>query len=354
MAANEHVHARAVEAMTAKEIIRSPKDVTKLDVRFQVKEFVTVVCFSSFTCCSLNNRRKNDGISDGSWSQWGTWSSCTQSCGTGRQTRMRSCSNPPPYEGGSDCGGIGTESRPCNTKDCPVNGRWSAWSGWGDCSLTCGNGSQTRRRTCTNPPPSTGGAACSGISSQSQSCNTEQCPGIDGGWSQWGRWGSCTQSCGTGRQTRMRSCSNPPPSEGGSDCGGISTESRPCNTKDCPVNGRWSAWSAWGDCSLTCGNGSQTRMRTCTNPPPSAGGAACSGISSQSQSCNTEQCPVDGGWSSWGTWGSCSKSCATGSQTRMRNCTNPPPSNGGAACVGSSSQSQTCNNGTCPLAFLEF
>ncbi|XP_015775790.1 PREDICTED: mucin-like protein [Acropora digitifera] len=151
----------------------------------------------------------------------------------------------------------------------------------------------------------------------------------------------------------MRSCSNPPPSEGGSDCGGIGTESRPCNTKDCPVNGRWSAWSAWGDCSLTCGNGSQTRMRTCTNPPPSAGGAACSGISSQSQSCNTEQCPVDGGWSSWGTWGSCSKSCATGSQTRMRNCTNPPPSNGGAACVGSSSQSQTCNNETCPLVCQE-
>ena len=59
------------------------------------------------------------------------------------------------------------------------------------------------------------------------------------------------------------------------------------------VNGRWSAWSGWGDCSLTCGNGSQTRMRTCTNPPPSAGGAACSGISSQSQSCNTEQCPGD-------------------------------------------------------------
>ena len=61
MAANEHVHARAVEAMTAKEIIRSPKDVTILDVRFQVKEFVTVVCFSSFTGCRLNNRRKNDG-----------------------------------------------------------------------------------------------------------------------------------------------------------------------------------------------------------------------------------------------------------------------------------------------------
>lgn len=60
MAANEHVHARAMEAMTAKEVIRSLKNVTILDVKFQVTEFV--VCFDSFTCCRLNinNRRKND------------------------------------------------------------------------------------------------------------------------------------------------------------------------------------------------------------------------------------------------------------------------------------------------------
>ncbi|XP_074609303.1 uncharacterized protein LOC141863598 isoform X1 [Acropora palmata] len=286
---------------------------------------------------------------DGGWSQWGSWGSCSQTCGTGGQRRMRSCSNPPSSGGGSDCRGIGTESRPCNTNNCIVNGRWSAWSAWGDCSLTCGNGSQTRRRTCTNPPPSAGGAACSGISSQSQSCNTRQCPGIDGGWSQWGSWGSCTESCGTGRQTRMRSCSNPPPSGGGSDCQGISTESRPCNTNDCPVNGIWSAWSAWGDCSLTCGNGTQTRRRTCTNPPPSAGGAACSGISSQSQSCNTRQCPVNGRWSAWSAWGDCSLTCGNGTQTRRRTCTNPPPSAGGAACSGISSQSQSCNTRQCPV-----
>lgn len=50
------------------------------------------------------------------------------------------------------------------------------------------------------------------------------------------------------------------------------------------VNGGWSAWSA---CSATCGGGTQTR--TCTNPPPSGGGSACAGASSQS--CNTQACP---------------------------------------------------------------
>ena len=55
-----------------------------------------------------------------------------------------------------------------------------------------------------------------------------------------------------------------------------------------PINGGWSAWSAWSACSLSCGGGTQTQTRTCTNPPPSGGGAACVGPSSQS--CNTQAC----------------------------------------------------------------
>lgn len=57
------------------------------------------------------------------------------------------------------------------------------------------------------------------------------------------------------------------------------------------VNGGWSNWGAWSSCTVTCGRGTQTRMRTCTNPPPAIGGADCRGISSQTQSCNTNGCP---------------------------------------------------------------
>lgn len=39
---------------------------------------------------------------------------------------------------------------------------------------------------------------------------------------------------------------------------------------------------------------------------------------------------VDGGWSDFGDWSECSGSC--GIMTRRRTCTNPPPSNGGACC----------------------
>merc|ERR1719309_1083992 len=51
-----------------------------------------------------------------------------------------------------------------------------------------------------------------------------------------------------------------------------------------PVNG---GWSKWGSCSKSCGSGRQTR--TCTNPEPTKGGSTCAG--SISQLCNTEKCP---------------------------------------------------------------
>ena len=56
------------------------------------------------------------------------------------------------------------------------------------------------------------------------------------------------------------------------------------------VNGRWSKWATWSKCSKTCGYGSQTRFRTCSNPPPKYGGK-CKGPSSQRKSCLPKKCP---------------------------------------------------------------
>ena len=55
------------------------------------------------------------------------------------------------------------------------------------------------------------------------------------------------------------------------------------------VNGVNGGWSSWGSCSASCGSGVQTR--TCTNPAPAHGGSQCSG--SSSQTCNAHACPGD-------------------------------------------------------------
>lgn len=86
--------------------------------------------------------------------------------------------------------------------------------------------------------------------------------------------------------------------------------------------------------------GTQTRIRSCTQPTPANGGTQCNGINTETQSCNTQACPINW-W--WANWSSCSASCGGGTQTRS--CTNPSPTNGWAACVGPSTQS--CNTQTC-------
>ena len=58
-----------------------------------------------------------------------------------------------------------------------VNGGWSSWDSWSNCSQSCGTGYQERNRTCTNPIPKNGGTPCVGLSRQSQICNTHVCPG---------------------------------------------------------------------------------------------------------------------------------------------------------------------------------
>jgi len=56
-----------------------------------------------------------------------------------------------------------------------TNGGFSSWSSWGTCSASCGGGTQSRSRSCNNPSPAYGGVDCSGSTSESQSCNTQSC-----------------------------------------------------------------------------------------------------------------------------------------------------------------------------------
>ena len=59
---------------------------------------------------------------------------------------------------------------------------------------------------------------------------------VDGNWGSWSSYGKCSATCGTGTQSRVRSCNNPSPSNGGRQCSGSATETQRCLIKECPGN----------------------------------------------------------------------------------------------------------------------
>ncbi len=57
---------------------------------------------------------------------------------------------------------------------------------------------------------------------------------------------------------------------------------------------------------------------------------------------------VDGGWSDWVNDTTCSATCGDGTLSHTRACDSPAPENGGAACAGSATLVEACNEGDCP------
>ncbi|XP_071104566.1 SCO-spondin-like isoform X2 [Haliotis cracherodii] len=308
------------------------------------------------------------------WNNWGQWidSSCPATCGVGvtqTATRSRTCNQP---SGQPFCSGSSTdfEVRECSLSLCPVNGNWGGWSQWSDppCSATCGPAARrtlSRTRFCNNPAPSNGGADCPGQATGTNevSCGPSIC--VQSTWNNWGQWvdPGCPATCGVGvtrTATRSRTCNQP---SGQPFCSGSSTdfEVRACSLPLCPVNGNWAQWSQWSgpSCSVTCGPTARrtiTRSRSCSNPPPSNGGASCPGqaIVTDAISCGPSTCEtVTSTWNNWGQWfdPGCSASCGVGvtrTATRSRTCNQP---SGQPFCSGSSTDSEVraCSLPLCPV-----
>uniref|UniRef100_A0A8K9Y664 Adhesion G protein-coupled receptor B3 n=1 Tax=Oncorhynchus mykiss TaxID=8022 RepID=A0A8K9Y664_ONCMY len=217
--------------------------------------------------------------------EWSQWSSCSVSCGQGSQVRTRTCGSP--Y--GTHCSGPLRESRVCNnTVPCPVHGVWEEWSPWSLCSFTCGRGHRTRNRMCA--PPQHGGRACDGPETQSKLCNIALCPGmeLDGQWQEWSLWSDCSVTCANGTQQRTRQCSAA--AHGGSECRGHWAESRECYNPDCTANGQWNPWGPWSGCSKSCDGGWQRRARVCQGAAVT--GQQCEGTGDEVRKCSDQRCPA--------------------------------------------------------------
>lgn len=58
-----------------------------------------------------------------------------------------------------------------------VLGTWGQWGAYGVCTVTCGGGSQTRSRTCPVGRTCTADNEESETETESRACNTADCPG---------------------------------------------------------------------------------------------------------------------------------------------------------------------------------
>lgn len=272
-------------------------------------------------------------------SGWSGFSTCSEPCGGGTQIRTRTVTKPAAH-GGTACPTL-AETQVCNTAPCPINCEVSNYTPWSSCSVPCGDGIQTRERFILTTAAN-GGTACPTVLKETQPCNNGPCP-VDCEMGEWSAWSNCNQPCGGGQQTRTRNIIRNS-ANGGIACGNT-TETQACNTAQCPVNCEVSAWTGFSTCSQPCGTGTQTRTRTITKPAAN-GGTACPTLA-ETTTCNTMPCPTNCTVGSWSSWSPCSTPCGDGTQTRSRSVI-IPAANGGVACPNLT-ESQPCNNGPCPV-----
>uniref|UniRef100_A0A8C1AT71 Cartilage intermediate layer protein 2 n=1 Tax=Cyprinus carpio carpio TaxID=630221 RepID=A0A8C1AT71_CYPCA len=114
----------------------------------------------------------------------------------------------------------------------PVHSYWTDWSEWTPCSATACNdvGIQVRQRKCmsTQPLPLLLSPVCVGPHIERRECSTPPCEAM---WSQWDSWSACSVTCGKGRRTRRRTCHR---SSTKIQCTGRPVEVQKCGNP-CPV-----------------------------------------------------------------------------------------------------------------------
>ncbi|CAE7490085.1 adt-1 [Symbiodinium sp. CCMP2592] len=307
--------------------------------------------------CNVESCEENEGCILSPWTHWGQ---CSQDCGTGVSTRSRSIDQSA-GDGGKSCHASLKEMQECVLEPCPVRDCvWHAWDSWSGCSCTCGGGLKRRART-IKVAPRAGGTPCDpSDKTQVAPCNTHSCEDcVDGRWTFWSLWSECTASCAPGYRWRHRSIARR-----NNDCGqpmtGLEEDYQMCEDlpicvqdEDCKV----SDWTSWNDCSCSC-YGVTERHRRVLQLGIGAG-KKCEGKSlKEIAPCNPSedeahpagchsQGPENCTLSHWEDWGVCSKPCGVGQRTRMRQILRPLNHNG-APCEGALAQVVPCNTHHCP------
>ncbi|XP_032863647.2 A disintegrin and metalloproteinase with thrombospondin motifs 3 isoform X2 [Tyto alba] len=144
-----------------------------------------------------------------------------------------------------------------------------ALKSWSHCSKPCGGGFQYTKYGCRRKSDNkmVHRSFCEASKKPKpirRMCNLQEC--TQPLWAA-DEWEYCTKTCGnSGYQIRTVRCIQPLPDGTNRSvhfkyCSGDRPESRrPCNRRPCPAH--WKA-SPWSECSVTCGEGMETRQITC-------------------------------------------------------------------------------------------
>ncbi|XP_066550939.1 papilin isoform X2 [Amia ocellicauda] len=264
----------------------------------------------------LPSRSLNEGYF---WS-YGSWSECSKECGAGYQSRLVFCTTdneaypdylcverPRPQS-----------NRTCNLQPCPQTQRMAyyyrpqvwmhqehlisrvySWKTgeWSACSTTCDGGVQRRSVSCLTHDGSSSHvveeAQCASFSARphsEQACNLRQCAS----WS-YSTWTQCSVSCGEGQQTRSVVCLG----ASGARLQDFSCSSLPkeatvqrCKERSCPQLISWHIGD-WGLCSKSCKSGLRERQVICSDPDHNFYNAEfCDSTTKPptTEYCNTQDC----------------------------------------------------------------
>ncbi|KAG9347311.1 hypothetical protein JZ751_004878 [Albula glossodonta] len=201
---------------------------------------------------------------------------------------------------------------------------WSTGA-WSACSRECGSGFQSRTVLCVMGGEVSSDQLCASMPrpSSNRTCNMHQCQETYS-WS-LGEWSTCSATCGRGSQTRSVHCvahdgarsrvvddsmcamvSGPPPSL------------QVCEHMPCAEY----SVSSWSVCSVTCGEGTQTREVFCVGGRAErVPESACSSLHRPQvvQTCRRPACHHRISWHV-GNFGLCSRSCGSGTRERQVIC----------------------------------
>jgi trypsin len=141
-------------------------------------------------------------------------------------------------------------------------------------------------------------------------------PKFTSSWAEFGEWSECSAQCGEGHRQRVRACLGGRPNDSG--CPGSNIEKMACDS-----GVACDATSEWSECSVKCGGyGTRTRL---------ADGVV------EEEECGGRACPEVGDWSAWSE---CSRTCGDGFIYRYRECYNGP-------CEQATQETSWCNEAVC-------